>query len=254
MGSSHKKAARDYQQAHPGVTFPEAKRAVAYKATAELKPWISGQIPWIRTLRDCENLAPCYLCGKRTVLRSFSGDMKSDHGRVQVYCDNDQCDARETEVIVVRDGTKTTPERTDVRIMEQFEPVTNRPSWTPIEEHGDWIPGATPAARTEKTVCLFCGEQTCISSPADVPADTGRLRLRCTNPRCSVSEVEVLVMRDGTGWTQERADVKALDAIVPRRPGTRVAGIEIFSVSDLREPPEGVDELALRLSGPVPWE
>jgi hypothetical protein len=159
------------------------------------------------------------LCGKRTAIQSF-GDLPTDHGRVQMYCENEHCDARETEVIVVDDGTTTTPGRTDVRIMARYGRVTTtRPSWWMEQVGRDWATGTVPSARTVngKTTCLFCGEQTCTPSRNDVPADTERLRLHCTNPRCSVSEVEVIVTRDGTSWTRNRPDVKALDAIVPRR-------------------------------------
>jgi hypothetical protein len=84
-----------------------------------------------------------------------------------------------------------------------------------------------------------------------MPADTGRIRLHCTNARCSVVKVEVLVLRDGTPWTQDRDDVSALEKIIPRRRGTRLGGgIEIHSLDDFRVTPEEV--LARRVSGPLP--
>jgi hypothetical protein len=250
MGASHTEAARKYMREHPGVTFPAAKRAVARGTTIGSPTRVPELVPWVRRLSERRNFAGCYFCGEHTLIPS-SGDLPLDRRRVQVYCDNDQCDARETEVIVMRDGTETTAARTDVRILERYAPVVDRPASTFIEEIGDWIPGATPAARTETTICLFCGETASVPSSADVPADTGRIRLRCTNARCDVSEVEVLVLRDNTPWTRDRDDVSALEAIIPRREGTRLGGgIEIHRPGDFRFTPEEV--LARRVSEPLP--
>lgn len=250
MGSSHKQAARKYQREHPGVTFPEAKRAVARPASGSSPAQLPDQVPWVRRLKEHHDVAPCFFCGLDTLTRS-AGDVSVDPKRTQVYCDNDQCDAREIEVIVVGDDTQSTRSRTDVRILQRFAPIADRPASSLIEEIGDWIPGATPAGRTQPTVCLFCGEPTCVPASDDVVGDTGRLRLRCTNAACGVAEMEVLVMRDGTPWTQSRDDVRALNAIIPRRGGTSVGEeIVIYRVSDLRFTPEEV--LAGRLSGPFP--
>jgi hypothetical protein len=81
----------------------------------------------IRTLGDREPVN-CYMCGNRTAILSFN-DLPTDHGRVTVYCEHVLCDARETEVIIVRDGTTTTPGRTDVRILDRYQPMTSRPAW-----------------------------------------------------------------------------------------------------------------------------
>jgi hypothetical protein len=45
----------------------------------------------------------CYFCGGQTVTRSVS-DIADDTGRIDLYCDNPDCDAREIAVIVCRDG------------------------------------------------------------------------------------------------------------------------------------------------------
>lgn len=247
MGASHKEAARQYQRENPGTSFPDAKRAVA-RNTAAARP-LATRAPWVRR-KSREVTVPCYFCGKDTIIVSTS-DLAIDPGRIQVYCDNDQCDARETEVIVVGDGAVATAARTDVRILAQHGPVTDRPASSLIEEFGDWIPGATPAARVDSSICLYCGETTCRPSADDVAADTGRIRLHCSNARCDVTDVEVLVKRDGTPWTQERADICALDAIVPLPGGEVVGELTVYTVSDLRRvDPEEV--LARRVSGPMP--
>lgn len=247
MGASHTEAARQYQRENPGTSFPAAKRAVA-RNTAAARP-VATRAPWVRSTSR-EVTVPCYFCGKDTILVS-AGDLNIDPRRIQVYCDNDRCDARETEVIVVDDGTVTTSARTDVRILAQYGPVTYRPASSLIEEFGDWIPGATPAARRSSSICLFCGETTCGPSSADVSADTGRIRLHCNNARCDVIDVEVLVKRDGTPWTQERADICALDAIVPRPGGTVVGELTVYTARELRRvDPDEV--LARRVSGSMP--
>jgi hypothetical protein len=249
MGSSHKGAARRYQREHPGVTFPEAKRAVARPASGSTPARLPDQVPWVRCLEDRHDVAPCFFCGHDTLMPS-AGDLSVDLRRIEMYCDNDQCDAREIAVIVMSDDTQSTQSRIDVRILQRFGPVADRPSSSLIEEVGDWIPGAVPAARDRPTVCLFCGERSCVPASGDVAGDTGRLRLRCTNAVCSVAEVEVLVLRDNTPWTRDRADVRALEAIIPRRDGTRVGDGVVYSMSRLRFTDEEV--LERRVSGPLP--
>lgn len=248
MGSSHKEAARLFMREHPGTTFPAAKRAVARGAAVIPQSSAPHPIPWLRRMVR-ENSASCYFCGDDTLIRS-GGDLPVDHRRVEVYCDNDQCDAREIEVIVVDDGTEDTAARTDVRILTEYGPMVDRPASSLIEEFGDWIPGAAPAARAKTSVCLFCGESTCEPAPADAAGDTGRIRLRCNNSHCDVIDVEVLVVRDGTPWTQGRDDIHGLDKIVPRREGTQVGGITLYTPAALRFTAEEI--LAHRISGLVP--
>lgn len=173
MGASHKEAARKFMREHPGTTYPAAKRAVARNSAPAPDPR-SHPIPWARRGRH-DIAAPCFFCGNDDSLIRSSGDLRPDRRRVQVYCDNDQCDAREIEVIVVEDGTEATAERTDVRILAKFAPVSGRPISSLIEEFGDWIPGAVPAARTAASVCLFLRR-------ADLPARTCRSRQRHRPP------------------------------------------------------------------------
>jgi len=233
---------------HPGTPYPAAKRAVARHSAAQPDPG-AHPIPWARRGRP-DIAAPCFFCGNADSLIRSSGDLRPDRRRVQVYCDNDQCDAREVEVIVVDDATMATAERTDVRILRKFPPVSQRPVSSLIEDVGDWIPGSMPAARAAASVCLFCGERTCLPGPADRDSDTGRISLECSNAGCDVVGMEVLVMRDGTPWTQDRDDIAALGDLIPRRAGTKVGGITIYSVSDLDFTDDEV--LAARVSGPMP--
>lgn len=249
MGASHNKAARMFMREHPGTTFPAAKRAVARSTVRASDSPAPQAIPWLRRRVARENPASCYFCGATTLVRS-SGDLLVDHRRVQVYCDNDQCDARATEVVVVDDGTKDTRARTDVRVLAEYGPVLDRPASSLVEEVGDWIPGATPVARTGTTVCLFCGEASCRPAPADAAGDTGRIRLRCNNTDCDVIDVEALVLNDGTPWTQGRDDVEGLEKIIPRGEGTKSGGVTFYTSADFRFTDEEI--LARRVSGPMP--
>jgi hypothetical protein len=249
MGASHKKAARTFMREHPGTTFPAAKRAVARSTVPASDSPAPQSIPWLRRRVSRENPTSCYFCGANTLIRS-SGDLSVDHRRVQVYCDNDQCDARATEVVVVDDSTKDTAARTDVRVLAEYGPVLDRPASSLIEEVGDWIPGATPVARTGTSVCLFCGEASCRPAPADAAGDTGRVRLRCNNTDCDVIDVEVLVLGDGTPWTQGRGDVEGLEKIIPRGEGTKSGGVTFYTSADFRFTDEEI--LARRVSGPMP--
>jgi hypothetical protein len=248
MGSSHKRAARRYQLEHPGTTFPEAKRAVARRTAGSTPPLIPDQVPWIRGLDDDHEPARCFFCG-HAALKLSGGDLPVDPRRVQVYCDNDQCDAREIEVIVMTDATGSTRSRTDVQIMQRIAAIAERPAETLFETVGDWIPGQAPAARDMPGVCLFCGQLSCRRVAGDVAGDTGRLRLGCTHDACSIGDVEILVVRDGTPWTQSRADVRALDAIVPRGGGEQVGDIRVYRPRELRPTDEEV--LEHRVSGPL---
>lgn len=249
MGSSHKEAARRYQREHPGVTFPNAKRAVARPTGGSPPAHTPDQVPWIRSLEDHHEVARCFFCGHNTLMRS-AGDLSVDPRRIEVYCDNDQCDAREIEVIVMSDDTQSTRSRTDVRILQRIAPVAHRPVESLIEEVGDWIPGAAPVARDLTSVCLFCGERSCVPASNDVSGDTGRLRLCCNNAACGVADVEVLVLRDNTPWTRERADVRALEAIIPRRGGTEVGDVVVYTFRELRFTDEEI--LERRVWGPLP--
>jgi hypothetical protein len=204
-------AARAYQQQHPGTRLADALAAVTHSGTG-LAGWRPGNKPAIRR-RGQE--ATCYFCGEDTVIASFT-DMPSDPGRVTVYCDNSDCDAREIEVVIVDDGMAATRNRTDVRILAHFTPQFVQPAW--IGPGQVWAAGTPPYVRTHSEVvgCVFCGEQTCRVSRYDVSDDDARIRLCCSNNRCRVREVEALIMRDEVrSLSEERPDVKALNAHQP---------------------------------------
>ena len=253
--SSLKKAARAFQRANPGVPFPAALAAVDHaRPPAPARSWSHGQSPWIRSL-PAETPTRCYLCGKTTSIVSF-GDLRVDQGRVQMYCDHTDCDARETEIVIVDDGVTATAQRSDVRILAQFPPVTDRPEWTFGPGIG-WAAGTSPHARVsgQRMPCLFCGEVSCVPAPTDPARDGGRLRLRCNNTGCAVIDDEVLVTRDGTGYAGDRPDVEALRALrPPRRRSARLTGpVEIVPVVD-PYPPSDQTVLDRRRSGPLPWD
>lgn len=84
--------------------------------------WEAGETPWAR--QGAERL-PCYFCGGHTAILS-SGDRPDDPGRLELYCDNQMCDAREVVVLVKRDGAGA-PERADVRALREVD----RPRETP---------------------------------------------------------------------------------------------------------------------------
>ncbi|MFJ5657486.1 hypothetical protein ACIQD5_29700 [Streptomyces microflavus] len=77
--------------------------------------WVAGEVPSL----------PCYFCGGRTAILG-SGDRPDDPGRLEVYCDNPMCDAREIAVLVKRDGAGA-PDRADVRALREVD----RPRETP---------------------------------------------------------------------------------------------------------------------------
>jgi hypothetical protein len=162
------------------------------------------------------------------------------------------------DVIVIDDGTPATRNRTDVRIMKHFKPITKRPKWS-IGQDRHWAAGTPPHARrtASPTLCLFCGEQTSRLSASDLASDHGRIRLRCTNPRCAVIDAEVIVLRDATVETSQRPDVTALSGLEPvnfGKPERRPGEVRFYSVKELKAYASQFDALQLRTSGPVPWE
>ena len=208
-----KKAVRAYQQAHPELTYPQAKRAVAYSSRPRrrCKP---GQVPWVRTDRDTS--PTCYFCGEREPIVSAT-DLHSDNGRVAM-----PATTRNAMPASSRSSSCATGPR----------PPRNAPtcaSWSGTSPLGrgrrghtcsaaGGLPGPHPTRADGRDMkCLFCGEQSCAVTDDDVAADTGRIRLRCTNSLCAVQVVEVLIYRDGTGLCGERPDVKGLDDIKPTR-------------------------------------
>ncbi|MBZ6211615.1 hypothetical protein KVH31_34535 [Streptomyces olivaceus] len=73
--------------------------------------WEAGATPWLRrhqpeaTYGHEPNPVQCLFCGGQTVKRSSSDD-DEDPGRIELYCDNGSCDAREMVLLVRRDGEK----------------------------------------------------------------------------------------------------------------------------------------------------
>ena len=61
----------------------------------------------------------CYFCGQNTVKRSY-GDKANDTGRLELYCTSQHCDARETTLIVLRDGNSADA-RADVRVLRALD-------------------------------------------------------------------------------------------------------------------------------------
>lgn len=254
--SSPKKAARTYQLAHPGTTFPDALRHVTGSATTT--GWKFGQKPWVRTLAPKEP-TECYLCGEVTSIQSYS-DIPADQGRVAMYCESEYCAARESEVVIVDDGTERTRGRSDVRVLERFGPTSFRNRW-PDEEDASplgWASGTPPHARDNTSRCLFCGDMSCTVADGDDPADKGRLRLSCTNPICAVKQLVVLVMRDGS-LASDRKDVSALRDLFPsrevldQRQGVDEE-VKPQPLSYFLDPADGYDPVQYRISGPLPWD
>ncbi|MFE0964254.1 hypothetical protein [Streptomyces fungicidicus] len=87
--------------------------------------WEAGSTPWIREAQPVAHLGAgaarfqCYFCGGQTATRSIY-DITDDTGRVDLYCDNEHCDAREITVIVCRDGHGSRG-RADVRALAAID-------------------------------------------------------------------------------------------------------------------------------------
>lgn len=83
--------------------------------------WEAGATPWLRrhqpetTWANEPNPVQCMFCGGQTVKRSGSDD-DEDPGRIELYCDNGSCDAREMVLLVKRDGDEA-GQRADVRAL-----------------------------------------------------------------------------------------------------------------------------------------
>lgn len=82
--------------------------------------WEAGTEPWARRAVMSGEELQCPFCGQHTLIRSF-GDLRADNARVELYCDSQDCDAREITVLVMRDATAETAGRPDVRALEAIE-------------------------------------------------------------------------------------------------------------------------------------
>lgn len=250
-----KRQARELRRANPGMRLADAMSALTPKDVATRARWSVGDRPWIRGAFDpCS----CLFCGQDTAILSF-GDMAEDIGRVQIYCDGEDCDAREVEIIVTEDGTGATRNRTDVRILRHFPP--EKPRYHATGVGFAWSAGTTPAVRAGNLVatCMFCGEPTWALSRNDIAADTDRVRVHCRNSRCAVREAEALLLRDGYGSQSDRPVNTAVRTLFISRADQLSADLpqgafRAFPFSDWATPADGVDPLQMRISGPVPWE
>ncbi|GGY57996.1 hypothetical protein GCM10010385_03950 [Streptomyces geysiriensis] len=87
--------------------------------------WEAGTVPWARRALDAGHTVRCYFCGGESAISSY-GDLPDDMGRLELYCDNELCDAREVVVLVRRDGEDARL-RADVRALAAIEKGPNPP-------------------------------------------------------------------------------------------------------------------------------
>ncbi|HEX4834046.1 MAG TPA: hypothetical protein VH478_23475 [Trebonia sp.] len=82
-----------------------------------------ADVPAIRAATP-ERPWPCPWCGEKTWFVSL-GDRPADRGRVEMYCDNPDCDSRETVVLIIKGFNETftadARSRADVRALEALE-------------------------------------------------------------------------------------------------------------------------------------
>ena len=87
--------------------------------------WRTGTTPWVRREQPNASYGPepnpvlCYFCGSQTMKRS-SSDVDADHGRIEMYCDSQMCQAREVIIIIRRDGAGA-HRRADVRALRALD-------------------------------------------------------------------------------------------------------------------------------------
>jgi hypothetical protein len=91
--------------------------------------WGAGDQPWLRRHQPeatynpvpASELLQCLFCGARTLKRSAS-DRPEDSNRLELYCDNSRCDAREMVLLVLRD--KQPGLRADVKALRLVDDGT----------------------------------------------------------------------------------------------------------------------------------
>lgn len=87
--------------------------------------WEAGGEPWLRRHQPETTYGPqpktvqCLFCGAQTLKRSAS-DRPQDPNRLELYCDNQLCDAREMVLLVMRDGAGAY-DRADVRTLRLID-------------------------------------------------------------------------------------------------------------------------------------
>lgn len=111
-----REAAERLRQLHETVVSP-------LREAAPTGEWDPDQQPWARRALDNGETVPCYFCGEIAIIQSYS-DNQADNGRLEVYCNSPQCDARETTVLVMRGGGAHL--RADVKALNSAEPPANR--------------------------------------------------------------------------------------------------------------------------------
>ncbi|MCT2282371.1 hypothetical protein M3G91_32715 [Micromonospora chalcea] len=79
--------------------------------------WWTGDTPWLR--RADNRTVTCLWCGSKTAIASW-GDEPEDTGRIELYCENSDCEVREVALIVTRDG-HTASARADVRALDAID-------------------------------------------------------------------------------------------------------------------------------------
>ena len=254
--SAQKNAARAYQSTHPGTSFHEAMRAVDTRRKPGASTRAITPRPWFQAAARGHTM--CLFCGAAETILSYT-NVPSDAGRVAVYCDNGRCEVRTVEAVIVRDNTKATRDRADVRALEHFDGGPSHPPAV-IAPYEDWIPGAVPWIRgggDRYVQCLWCGEESSRLSLTDRSDDTGRVQMYCENPDCRVRESEHIVDGDGTYQTDERPDARLLrlldtppalrcDPVDPHR-GHSYVESSLIDATD--------DKVARRVSSdPIDWD
>lgn len=89
--------------------------------------WGPDEAPYARTAgqsrpqggKEGAGYLTCYFCGEISVKRSY-GDFPEDNGRLELYCTNQNCEAREVAVIVLKDAIGA-HRRADVRVLHALD-------------------------------------------------------------------------------------------------------------------------------------
>lgn len=116
---------------HPDSTFTRSvgscegvPRSRVVTVTTKRGAWDAGTQPWIRRQPEKSGVL-CYFCGEFSAIVSLY-DRPADNGRVEVYCTNSDCEAREITILVMKDGTLETFERSDVRMLRVIDEPSRR--------------------------------------------------------------------------------------------------------------------------------
>ena len=100
--------------------------------------WDTDETPWLKGIQSSTlgepgmGYAQCLMCGAET-LKLSSTDVWADTGRLTLYCDNMNCDAREMELVVTRDNGRAL-RRADVRALKAIDDGRPQPAPDPEAE------------------------------------------------------------------------------------------------------------------------